>query len=77
MIKKCAGISGALIYKKPSRKGTVPMWQIKFAKYESLKLLRLLYYTDNLPTLKRKRDIANKLLLNVKDNKLIRLPLEQ
>jgi len=41
------------------------MWQIKIAKYESLKLLKQLYYHKNLPTLERKRAIAEKLLRKI------------
>ena len=65
MLKRCTGISGALIYRKPNIPNRVPMWQIKIAKYESLKLFKQLYYQKNLPTLDRKRAIAERLLNNV------------
>jgi len=65
MLKRCTGISGALIYRKSNIPNRVPMWQIKIAKYESLKLLKQLYYHKNLPTIERKRAIAEKLLRKI------------
>lgn len=72
-IKKLAQVQGALICNSPTRPNRVPMWEIKFSKYESLKLFKWLYYDKNLPTLKRKRYIAENLLHHVVNNKLIRL----
>ncbi len=54
------GIKGTLIYKPPPTRNRVPMWDIKFAKKESIKLLNWIYYQENLPCLKRKRTIAKK-----------------
>lgn len=42
----------------PKERHGVPMWQLKFMKKESIKLLNLLYYSDNIPALVRKRKKA-------------------
>ena len=72
MIKKCLSVKGALLFKKPLQKNRVPMWEIKFAKYDSLKLFKWFYYKKDLPALARKRKIADSLLKRVVNNKLIR-----
>lgn len=54
-IKKLVGLNGALICNKPRIENRVPMWELKFAKVESLKLLRWIYYNPNLPCLERKQ----------------------
>ncbi|MBI3304716.1 hypothetical protein HYZ80_00080 [Candidatus Parcubacteria bacterium] len=72
MMGKHAPAHGALIGKKPVG-GRCGMWEIKIAKYESLKLLRWLYYKKGLPALARKRKIAEYLLSHVRNNKLIRI----
>jgi len=59
-IIKLAGVDGALIVNKPKSDKHVPMYEIKFAKKESVKLLKWIYYKNNLPCLKRKRVIAEK-----------------
>lgn len=71
MIRANYPVIGALIRVKP-KENRVGMWIIKFSKYDSIKLFRWLYYKKNLPTLKRKRDVAEKLLSRVVNNKLIR-----
>lgn len=65
-----ASVTGALIYRKPSGH-KVAMWEIKIAKYESLKLFSWLYYQENLPALERKRQIAQNVLGRVVNNKLV------
>lgn len=72
MIKKCLDVKGAILLKKPKQQNRVPMWEIKFSKYDSLKLFRSMYYRKNLPSLIRKRKIAEELLKHVYNNKLIR-----
>ncbi|MBI4994022.1 hypothetical protein HZC21_00030 [Candidatus Peregrinibacteria bacterium] len=72
MIKKCLSVKGALLFKKPLQKNHVPMWEIRFAKYDSLKLFKWFYYKQDLPALARKRKIAESLLKRVVNNKLIR-----
>ena len=61
-IQNIVHIKGALIINKPKKINNVPIWEIKFAKKESIKLLKWIYYRENLPCLKRKRDIAEKSL---------------
>lgn len=59
-IQSLLGTKGSVnsnVSKKPNR---VPIWVLKFAKKESLKLLEWIYYKPNLPCLERKRVIANK-----------------
>ncbi|MBI2053541.1 MAG: hypothetical protein HYT41_02230 [Candidatus Sungbacteria bacterium] len=72
MIIAHSPVRGVLEIKKPYRERRVLMWGVKFSKYESLALLRWLYYKDNLPALERKRIIALNLLSRVKNGRLIR-----
>jgi len=39
-----------------------PLWTIKLAKKESIKLLSWLYYKSSLPSLRRKKDLAYRAL---------------
>ncbi|MEK7541415.1 MAG: hypothetical protein AAB533_01045 [Patescibacteria group bacterium] len=64
-------VKGVIIH-RPGKDSRADMWQIKIAKYESLKLFPWLYYKKNLPALKRKRQLAERLLMRVRNNKLIR-----
>lgn len=72
MIRANYPVIGALIRVKP-KENRVGMWIIKFSKYDSIKLFKWLYYKKKLPTLKRKRDIAENLLSQVINNRLIRV----
>ena len=64
-IKENLNIKGALSsYQKKNRK--FPMWKLRFAKKESLKLLCWLYYKPDIPSLKRKRKIVERFLKNSK-----------
>ncbi|MDI6591819.1 MAG: hypothetical protein QME61_02720 [Patescibacteria group bacterium] len=63
------GAKGAFIYKPPATPNCVPMWDIKFAKKESIKLLKWIYYKENLPCLKRKRIIAEKAIEKISKEK--------
>lgn len=72
-MQRLSPVKGALLYRIYKREGRVPMWEIKFSKYESLKLLRWIYYRKTLPTLERKRKIAENLLKNIVNNKLVRM----
>jgi hypothetical protein len=47
-------------WKNKNRK--IPLWKLRFAKNDSLKLLSWLYYRPNLPCLNRKRKIAERFL---------------
>lgn len=66
-----------IVEKHDPNRGTpnrATLWQIKCSKYESIKLLRWLFYRKDLPTLQRKRIIAEKILSAVDTKgKLIRL----
>lgn len=60
-INETLNIQGALnSYCKKDRKFTI--WQLRFAKEDSLRLLSWLYYKPNLPCLNRKRKIAERFL---------------
>lgn len=64
MTVNCLPIKGAIIFKEGRSEKHVPMWEVRFAKYASLKLLKWLYYRPNIPSLNRKRKIAEKLISN-------------
>lgn len=64
-------IQGAVLHRK-FKDHRADMWEIKIAKYESLKLFRWLYYKNGLPALERKRALALNLLSRVENGKLIR-----
>jgi hypothetical protein len=65
-IKMVLKIQGALSsYTKKDRK--LPIWQLRFAKNDSLKLLPWIYYKPGLPCLKRKRKIADSSLREYKN----------
>jgi hypothetical protein len=65
-IAKLVKIKGALLHNKRTR-----MSEIKYAKYESIKLFKWLYYKKNLPTLMRKRIKAETILNSVVNGKVI------
>jgi len=72
MIQKNSPVRGALLYNRGNAK-RAGMWEIKFSKYESLKLFEWLYYDKDLPALERKRKLAGYFLGKVNQGKLIRL----
>lgn len=57
-IMKLTAVNGALIRRTPRTGRQVMMYELKFAKKESLELLRWIYYKPNLPCLERKRKRA-------------------
>ncbi len=60
-ILKILGIKGSLTsYHKEGRK--ISIWQLRFAKSDSIKLLSWIYYKPDLPCLNRKRLIAERFL---------------
>lgn len=61
-ISDLAGIKGAFMQAKPRNENRVSIWIVKFSKKESIKLLNWLYYKENLPTLSRKRLLAQNAL---------------
>ncbi|MBI2639462.1 MAG: hypothetical protein HYW90_01030 [Candidatus Sungbacteria bacterium] len=52
------GSNGAIIKDSPADKQRVPMWILKFAKKESLRLLSWIYYQPDIPCLERKHMTA-------------------
>jgi hypothetical protein len=54
-------IKGTLIRCSSYRPSRVPIWKIKFAKKASIKLWQWIYYQENLPCLKRKMVLAQRL----------------
>lgn len=68
-LQKILNIKGALTsYLKKNRK--FPIWQLRFAKSDSLRILSWLYYKPNLPCLKRKRKIAERFIKKIRENKI-------
>ncbi len=68
-ITKFAGVKGAFIVNKPKSINHVPIYEIKFAKKESIKLLRWLYYKKGIPCLERKRQTATKAIERISKEK--------
>ena len=68
-ITKFAGVKGAFIVNKPKSINHVPIYEIKFAKKESIKLLKWIYYGRNISCLKRKRVIAEKAIMAISNEK--------
>ncbi len=56
------GIGGAILEHKP-RAGYSPLWVLKYAKYDSIRLLKWIYYAPDVPCLRRKRQIAEPFLI--------------
>ena len=62
-IRSLLSIRGHIYQRKPRRADqTTSLWEVKFAKKESIKLLSWLYHHPNVPCLVRKRKIAEKFL---------------
>ena len=68
-IKELSPVSGVAVCTKPKNENCVPIWGVKFGKHESIQLLRWIYYRKNLPTLLRKRKLAEELIQRVKKEK--------
>ncbi|MBU4466447.1 hypothetical protein KKF47_00035, partial [Patescibacteria group bacterium] len=65
-ITKLVKIEGHIWERKPSRSyQTTSLWEVRFAKKESIKLLRWIYYKNNLPCLKRKRKTALQTMVKI------------
>jgi hypothetical protein len=58
------GVAGAIVrgQRKP---GASQMWELRFAKKESLQVLPRVYYAPGLPSLERKRNDAKRALLMI------------
>ena len=61
-IKKLLGLKGDFFEACSKRKSRVSIWQLKYMKKESIKLLSWLYYAPDLLCLERKRQKAERLL---------------
>lgn len=61
-IKDLADVKGVLLCKHKIDSNRVPIWEIKFSKKESIKLLQWIYYKVSLPCLKRKKKLATELI---------------
>lgn len=68
-INKVSGFKGSLQCNVKKETNKVPMWEIKFSKKESIKLLNWLYYQQNLPCLKRKKQLTMKIFNLVANEK--------
>jgi len=68
-IDKLSPVKGSLNYRKYKQSNYVPMWEIKFSKKESIKLLKWIYYENSLPCLNRKREIVSKIFNLVENEK--------
>ena len=69
-INKLLNIEGHLWERDTQRPDqNTKMWEIRFAKKESIKLINQIYYKDNLPCLERKRRIALKTLKKISKEK--------
>lgn len=55
-VRKLTGLSGSLSVRGAQERSDI--WKLKYAKRESLVLLRWIYYAPDVPCLGRKRDIA-------------------
>jgi hypothetical protein len=58
-VKRLAEVSGAVQHSGPSERS---VWCLRYAKAESIRLLRWIYYAPDIPCLARKRDKAMKFL---------------
>lgn len=54
-IARVTGAQGALILAKTRYPNYAPLWILKYAKHESIRLLRWMYYAPEVPCLARKR----------------------
>ena len=63
-LKEILNIKGDVSYDDRNNRGkrNKTIWKLRFAKKESLRLLSWLYYKPNLPSLNRKRKIAERFL---------------
>jgi hypothetical protein len=61
-IFRLISLKGHLWKSKPQLPHKASIWEVKYAKKESIILLNWIYYKENLPCLKRKKIIAKKIL---------------
>jgi len=63
MIERLMGFTGSLIVEKKSSGRRHDIWRLKYAKRESLALVRWMYADREAPSLRRKREIATAFLI--------------
>lgn len=68
-VKCIIGLSGTIIKNQPKDKNRVSIWELKFAKYDSLKIIDWIYYKSNIPCLERKRTIAKNAIITISGQK--------
>lgn len=68
-VQELIGLRGALIKQKSNSLNRAIIWELKFSKKESIKLLNWVYYKPNLPSLKRKRVHAQQILEAIRAEK--------
>jgi hypothetical protein len=68
-ITRLTGINGAVIRSKPQDSKHAAMWLLKYAKAASLRLIDWMYYDPDVPCLQRKRVLAEKTAVIVKNQK--------
>ena len=59
-VRRLTGLAGELTIRKSPRHHDI--WCLRYAKAESLALLRWMYYAPEVPSLRRKRDVADPFL---------------
>lgn len=68
-IQELSKLNGSLLHNIPAAINRVTIWEIKFSKKESIKLLNWIYYHPNLPCLERKRVLAQQILALIANEK--------
>ena len=63
-VSRVLGVSGALFLDRDARPNRAAIWELKYAKHESIQLLRWMYYSPDVPCLARKRDKALPFLIS-------------
>lgn len=62
-------LHGAIIRRPPPDEKRSSLWELKFAKKESMKLIDWIYYDPSVPCLQRKRDVAENALKIISQQK--------
>lgn len=57
-LQQTLSIRGYLIEEAPNRWATKPIWKLRFAKQSSIRIIRWIYYHNDIPCLTRKRILA-------------------
>ena len=61
-VSRVLGVTGALFLDRDARPGRAAIWELKYAKHESIQLLRWMYHSPDVPCLVRKRNKAQPFL---------------